>query len=290
MLQNRFRGLIRISGAAALMAACYLPAMAQTYVPLPQSVIVFPFDKPDAVDQSVPDTVVNGIRSRMDRVQGYDTTTFNPRSPLIRRAIQGGDLTQTQVAGPFDAPSGAAVAKAAGVDDALVGSIESATADAGTATVSVSVQLVSARDASVQKTAGVTGTSTQAGLAPDALLRAAADDAAAKATAQIFGSSNTAAAVAPGTGSAVIPTAPGTQPPAVGATNPATTPNTAAPAGLPTGSIPTVNSGKKKHGNSGLILGGLALLGIIIAASGGGGGGGGGGGNNGGGGPPVFPF
>jgi hypothetical protein len=284
MLHNRFRGVIRISGAAALMAACYLPAMAQTYVPLPQSVIIFPFDKPDAVDQSVPDTVVSGIRARMNGIPGYDATTFNPRSPLIRRGIQSGELTQTQVAGPFDAPSGAVVAKAAGVDTALVGSVESASADAGAATVTVSVQLVSARDATVQKTAGVTGTSSQAGLAPDALMRAAADDAAAKATAQIFGSSGTAP-VAPGAVNPVVPPAPGT----VGATTPPSTTN-AAPAGLPTGSIPTANAGKKKHGNSGLILGGLALLGIIIAASGGGGGGGGGGGNNGGGGPPIFPF
>jgi hypothetical protein len=290
MLNNRFPAWRRAAGAAVLMAASLLPAAAQTYVPLPQSIIVFPFEKAESADQSVADTVVNGIRARLDHTPGYDATSFNPKSPLINRAIQSNELTQTQVAGPFDATSGAAVAKAAGVDNALVGSLEDASTDAASnsAKVTVTVQLVSARDAQVQKTAGVTGTATQAGIAPDALMRLAADDAAAKAVSQIFGTSNTGAAAvtgtAPNTGTAAVDTAP--------STGTATTGNginiPTAPAGLPTGAIPTEGR-KKKNASGALIIGGLALLGLISASSGNGGGGGGGG-NNGGGGPPVFPF
>lgn len=301
MRYNTFRALGRLAGAAALAAACLLPAAAQQFVPLPQSVIVFPFDKPDNVDQSVADAATTGLRNRMANVTGYEATTFNPKSPLIRRAISAGELTQTQLAGPFDAASAAAIAMAAGVDNALVGSVESASNEGGTASVSISVQLIGARDGQVQKTAGATGTAATAGLAPDALLRAAADDAAAKAVAQVFGSKAGAGAdtgAAPATGATTTPpgqtnaTAAGEQPNAgVTGTQPGTKLNIpTAPAGLPSGSIPTEGSRKRKS-NTGLIIGGLALLGLIIAASGSGGGGGnGGGGNNGGGGPPTFPF
>lgn len=282
-----FHALGRVSAAAVIAAASLLPAAAQQYVPLPQSIIVFPFDKPDTVDQSVADTVTNGIRNRIPNVAGYEATTYNPKSPLIRRAVAAGELTQTQIAGPFDAASAAEVALAAGVDNALVGSVESATNDGATAKVSISVQLVSSRGGEVQKTAGVTGSATaQTGVAPDAVLRLAADDAAAKAITQVFGTSNAPGAVVsnPANGSTPEVAPPAVTPPA--AVQPGVQPPATA---LPTGSIPV--AGKQRHkSNTGLIIGGLAILGLIIAAAGNSSGGGGGGGNNGGGGPPIFPF
>lgn len=292
MRYNPFRTLARVAGAAALAAACLQTAAAQQpYVPLPQSVIVFPFDKPDNVDQSVADTVTAGIRNRMASVSGFEATTFNPKSPLIRRAVSAGELTQTQLSGPFDAASAAAVALAAGVDNALVGSVETVSNDNGAAKVSISVQLVSARDGAVQKTAGATGAATaQAGLAPDASLRSAADDAAAKAVAQIFGpSGNAGAGAGMNTGGEGQPAVSGT--PGGTAVTPPAHSNLNIPTAqgqYPAGGIP-VESKRKKSSSTGLIIGGLALLGLIIAASSNGGGGSSGG-NNGGGGPPTFPF
>jgi hypothetical protein len=248
--------LAELAGLAALIA---LPAAAQTG----PSVIVFPADKPEAVDQSVADTFTASLRGRVEATHLYDAMVFNAKSPLVVRAVQSNSLTQTQVAGPFDLETSSSVAKAVGADFALVSSVEDASADAaaGSGKVTVTVQLVNASTSRAVKSAGVSGSASSKGLAADALVRLAADNAAEKAIAQMF------------------PQAAGTT---TGVKAPRTKP-VVSPAGLPTGSLPVEH--KKRGKNALLILGGVALVGIIIAASGGSGSS-----SNSGGGPPPLPF
>lgn len=251
------RGLIC---AAALCLAAALPGLAAS-----STLLVFPVDKPDTVDQSVADTVSSALRSRVAASGKYDAMTFYAKAPLVARALASGAITPAQMAGPYTADNAAAISRAVGADFALIGSVEDASSDeaAKKANVTISVQLVSAVDGKPIKTAGASGEGTNPTMAVGALYRLAADNAAGKAAAQVF---------------AAVPT-----PPANGT-------NAAAPGkttgGTPPADITPPKSAKKsKKNNTGLLIGGLVLVGVIAAASHHSSGGG-----SGNGGPPPFPF
>ena len=261
MIRVPIATLLRAVGVAALSAVVMSPAFAVN-----QSLLVFPVDKPESVDQSVADTVLSGLRARVGSGVKYDAMTFSAKSALVMRAVAGGSITAVQAAGPFTAESASTIARAVGADAALIASVEDATVDtaASKATVTISAQLVSAADGKPLKTAGASGDAVLASTPDLALLRLAADNAASKAVAQLFGSSAT-----PGAPVAVLKP---------GQTSGAT----------PQGAIAIPEGGKKaKKGNkSGLLIGGLVLAAVSIASSHSGGGGG----SNTGGGPPPFPF
>lgn len=245
--------------AAALCLTAALPGFAAN-----RTLLVFPVDKPDTVDQSVADTVSSALRSRVAASGGYDAMTFYAKAPLVARALASGGITQAQMAGPFTADTAAAISRAVGADYALIGSVEDASADeaAKKANVTISVQLVSASDGKSLKTAGASGEGASPTLATDALYRLAADNAAAKASAQVFG------AIAPA--------------PGVTGVTPGKTTGGTPPSGIATPKV----AKKSKKNNSGLLIGGLVLIGVIAASSHHGGGSG----NGGSGGPPPFPF
>lgn len=258
MIRNPISTLLRAVGLAAFSAAVISPVFAAN-----QSLLVFPVDKPESVDQSVADTVQSGLRARIGAGVRYDAMTFNAKSALISRAVAGGSLTAAQVAGPYTAESASVIARAVGADAALVSSVEDAAVDtaAGKATVTISAQLVTAVDGKAIKTAGASGDATKAATPDLALLHLAADAAAGKAATQLFGAAGKA-------GGPVV-AEPGKTP---GGTSQGALTNPPAKA-------------KKKSGKSGLLIGGLILAGIIIASSSHGGSSSGNGG-----GPPPIPL
>jgi len=251
----------RLLCTAALCLAAALPGLAAS-----STLIVFPVDKPDNVDQSVADTVLSALRNRVAASGKFDAMTFYAKAPLVAHALASGSITQAQMAGPFTPDSAAAISRAVGADYALLGSVEDASSDAAAkkASVTISVQLVSAADGKAVKTAGASGEGVNASLAPDALVRLAADNAAGKAAGQIFAS--TPGAVTPGTN----------------VTKPGKTAGGTTPANI----APAKPAKKGKKNNSGLLIGGLVLVGVIAAASHHGGGSSGSGSS----GPPPFPF
>jgi len=271
---SRFRHDItrRLMGALALGMLCVLPATAQTAAK--PTLLVFPFDRPENVDPTIADTIASAIRNRLQAMGRYEFMTYNTRSALVQRAIQSGSISRDDAEGPFEGNTGADIARTLGLDYALAGIVDDASMDvvANTATVTVSAQLVAARAGQVLQTAAASGSATETAIAADALMRRAADDAAAKLVAQLFGGTT------PPTGITPIVTP--------GPTTPTVT-NGTGTMPMPTDSIPVERKGKKKNNNL-LLFGGIALLGIIIAGSGGGGGGGngGGGGTN----PPPIPL
>lgn len=260
MIRVPITTLLRAAGVVALSATVLSPVFAVN-----QSLLVFPVDKPESVDQSVADTVLSGLRARVGSGVKYDAMTFSAKSALVTRAVAGGSLTAAQVAGPFTAESASTIARAVGADAALIASVVDAAVDtaASKATVTISAQLVAAADGKPIKTAGASGDATMAATPDLALLRLAADNAAGKAVAQLFGAS-------------AKPGAPVTtlQP---GQTSGATSQGAAV--------IPQAGKKAKKSSQSGLLIGGLILVGVIIASSHHSGGG-----SNTGGGPPTFPF
>ncbi|HEY3413874.1 MAG TPA: hypothetical protein VGM51_12600 [Armatimonadota bacterium] len=262
MIRVPISTLVRSLGVAALCAAVIAPVFAAN-----QTLLVFPVDKPEAVDQGVADAVLSGLRSRVAGPVKYDAMAFSPTSALAKMAVTGGTLTAAQVAGPYTPETASAIARAVGADMALVASVEDASVDtaANKATVTISAQLLGALDGKAVKTAGASGEAVNASSPQLSLLRQAADAAAGKAAAQLFGAS----ANAPGP---VVRPQPGKTP---GATS--------------EGAVPTPPAAKKskKGGKTGLLIGGLILVGVIIASSHGSSGGGT---NTGGGGPPPFPF
>lgn len=267
-----FRNVLtrRLWGAVAISLALALPGLAQTAGK--PTLLVFPFDRPENVEASIPDTIASALRNRIQAQAKYDFMTYNTRSALVQRAIRAGEISRDDADGPFEGPLAGEIAHTLGLDFALAGIVDDADVDVATnsATVTASARLVNARNGNVIQNAAASSTVSEAGVAPDALLRRAADDAAAKIVAQLFQSAT-----------------PTVTPIDTGAPKqPVVNADTGVGA-IPSGAIPAQKQKKKKNNNF-LLLGGVLVLGIIIAAGGGGakGNGGGGGGGN----PPSIPL
>jgi len=162
----------------------------------PNTVIVFPFENNTMVGgKELSEALEGEVKSGVLRAGTYSIASFYTASPLLLRARQDGSLTPLEIDGVVDPMRGtvdptraAAVAQRMGGRYALLGSIEQADVDtaAHRANVTVTVQMLDSLTGTPVKTAGVTGTFTgTASDSPQALVNAAARDAAQRALTEL---------------------------------------------------------------------------------------------------------
>jgi hypothetical protein len=166
----RIRGT-RISGFVACLLIVVLQlgpvtqVMAAKALPVPdQKIVIFPFSVADTVTQPNLGTDVGRLLTQvLSSTPGfYVSDYFKRHASLQRAALEGGSLTEKDLANPAGIGNrelAAKIARVMGYDMALIGDVESYKYDpaANTCEIMITSQLVDAKSGKILKTPVVTG-------------------------------------------------------------------------------------------------------------------------------------
>lgn len=161
-----------------------------------QSVLVFDFENASMNALLGPDVthyVQDQVKAGLIASGAYYLVTFNPRLALVRKAIQDEILRQDDLTvtapdtGALAVPRALRLAYRLRIQSILTGALEAVELNrmSHTATVTLTVTMINSRTGETMHTASVSGSAVGTAETPELeLLRAAADDAAAKAMAE----------------------------------------------------------------------------------------------------------